>query len=171
MTKPKTRLRFGQRAIVPIEFTGDAVRFRGVVSIVAQAPRKAPASVVAALPEDSRPARGQVVYYVPIVITNESTNNLVGYSAPMLVAKLRSGRSTAYLIGVGGVAECDPHGGQLQLPALGSADRTCVIAATSPKDPLGEIQYVDPPYGYDNEFTGDEPDYNNSYNLGPITWR
>lgn len=134
MTKPKTRLRFGQKAIVPIEFAVEADRARGVVSIVAQSPRKAPASLVAALPEDYRPAKGQVVYYVPIVITNESTSNLFGAPPPMLVAKLRSGRDLAQ-----GPTRRDP----VRRPALRLRQRV----------------------------HRDEPDYNKSYNLGPITWR
>jgi len=174
MAKPNRTLRFGQPAIVPIEFAADEAaptETRGAVSIVAQTPRKAPASLVAKLPAEMRPKRGQVVYYVPIVLTNVSPGSLEGYGGPKLGATLRSGGETAYQIGLGGVAGCDPHGAALSLASPGDTDQTCVIAAASPKDPLGQIQYAEAPYGYDNEFRGNQPDYNDSYNLGPITWR
>ncbi|MFG1905484.1 hypothetical protein [Kribbella sp. NPDC048928] len=172
MTKPKQTLRFGRPAIVPVEFFDDAgTGTRGVVSIVAQRPQKAPAKLAAQLGAEMRPAKGQVVYYAPIVITNVSDIDLTGFRGPRLTAMLRSGGATAYQIGLGGVAGCDPHGAALQLGTLGSSDTTCVIGAVSPKDPLGRIQYLDPPYGNDDEFVGGEPDYNKFYDLGAISWR
>jgi len=167
LTKPKSTLRFGQPAIVPVEYSdSDVPAMRGVLSIVAQPPSKAPAGLVKALAADSRPAKGQSVYYIPILITNVSAGDLTGYRATTFLAKLRSGRDTAYQIGVGGNPACDPTGGLQDLPALGSTARTCVVAAASPKDPLAQLQYVAAPYGYDPR-----SDFNDQYELGAITWR
>ncbi len=168
ITKPKSTLRFGQPATVPVEYSDLGVStIRGVLSIVAQPPSEAPASLVKALAADFRPAKGQSVYYIPILITNVSAGDLTGYRATTFVAKLRSGRDTPYQIGVGGNPACDPTGGVQDLPTLGSTARTCILAAASPKDPLAQLQYVAAPYGYDNQ----QPDFNDQYNLGAITWR
>ncbi|MFB6718791.1 hypothetical protein ACFCV3_01460 [Kribbella sp. NPDC056345] len=171
ITKPKTTLRFGQPAIVPVEYSDLGVpTMRGVLSIVARPPSKAPASLVKALAADFRPAKGQSVYYIPILITNVSTGDLTGYRGTTFVAKLRSGRETPYQIGVGGNPACDPTGGVQDLPTLGSTARTCVVAAASPKDPLAQLQYVAAPYGHDDQQQNQEPDFNDQYDLGAITW-
>jgi hypothetical protein len=173
MTRPRTRLRFGQKAIVPIR-DYNALRksyTEGVLGIVVQRIRQTPGTRIEGdFDAGSRAVlKRSTAYRAEIVITNES-GNAMSLSVPRFEAR-RSG---------GGVADVSVLGGELphctESPSPDSFDHkgarwvTCELWAST--YPLREIHYMAPPYGKNAQHPNDRaPSFNQYYDLGAIIWR
>jgi hypothetical protein len=174
MTRPRTRLRFGQKAIVPIrEYNPLRKSYgEGVLGIMVQRIRQTRGSRVEG--NFDAPSRAllkrSIAYYAKIVITNES-GNAMSLSMPRIEAR-RSG---------GGVGNVSLLGGELsgcaESPSPDSFDHkgaqwvTCEFWVSTPSYPLREIHYMTPPYGKNAQHPNDPaPSFDRYYDLGAIIW-
>jgi hypothetical protein len=175
MTRPGTRLRFGQKAIVPIRQydSFEKTYTEGVLGIVVQRIRQAPGSEIEGNFDAKSEAllKSHTAYYAKIVITNES-GNAMSLVQPSFEA-LRGGGGQPDLSLIGGEM---PGCGEEHV--LDSFDRkgakwvSCEVGASSPSRPIQEIHYTEPPYGKEIQTFDDDPPprFNRYYGLGAITW-
>jgi hypothetical protein len=177
MTKPGSRLRFGQAAVVPVQYyvqTGSskAVERRGLLSITVQALRKTKTSSLQLIsrPENRDILRGQTVYYAVADITNLSDADVSSYSYPELFAKQRGGRDPSVFLMMNDQQALDGCGGfAFFKPAMkGAVSQGCVIGLAPAKDPITEVHYSAVPYGWDLDDA--KPDYSRYYGKGDIVW-
>jgi hypothetical protein len=172
MTRPKTRLRFGQKAIVPIRDYNPLRKSyaEGVLGIVVQPIRRTRGSRI----EGNFDAEGRALlkrstaYYAKIVLTNES-GNAMSLALPRFEAR-RSG---------GGVADVSLLGGELpgcpesavpdSFDHKGARWVTCELWMAT--YPLREIHYMAPPYGTNAQHPNDRaPSFDQYYGLGALIW-
>jgi hypothetical protein len=172
MTRPGTRLRFGQKAIVPIR-DYNALRksyTEGVLGIVVQRIRQTRGTRIEGnFDAGSRAVlKRSTAYHAEIVITNES-GNAMSLSVPRFEARRTGGR----------LADVSLLGGELPhctvTPSPDSFDHkdarwaTCELWVST--YPLREIHYMAPPYGKNAQHPNDRaPSFNHYYDLGAIIW-
>jgi hypothetical protein len=172
MTRPGTRLRFGQQAIVPIR-DYNALRksyTEGVLGIVVQPIRQTPGTRIEGNFDAASRAvlKRSTAYHAEIVITNES-GNAMSLEVPRIEAR-RSG---------GGVTDVSLLGGELpgctESPTPDSFDHkgarwvTCEFWAST--SPLREVHYMAAPYGKNAQYPDDRvPNFDRYYGLGEIIW-
>jgi hypothetical protein len=173
MTRPGTRLRFGQKAIVPVR-DYNALRkgyTEGVLGVVVQRIRQARGSRVEGNFDAASWAvlKRSTAYYAKIIITNESGNPMQ-LPVPRFEAR-RSGGGPADVIVLGGKLP-----GCAETPSPDSFDHkgarwvTCGLWVST--YPLREIHYTNPPYGQNAQHPSDRaPSFSRYYNLGAIIWR
>ncbi len=172
MTRPGTRLRFGQKAIVPVR-EYNALRksyVDGVVGVVVRRIRQTPGSRVGGYFDAASRAvlKRSTAYHAEIVITNESGN-------PMSLSFPRfEGRREG-----GGLADVSLLGGRLrgceESPSPDSFDHkgarwvTCGLWVST--YPLKEIHYMSPPYGRNAQYPEDRaPSFEKYYDRGDLIW-
>ncbi|MGK5557045.1 hypothetical protein ACSNOI_36090 [Actinomadura kijaniata] len=174
MTRPRTRLRFGQKAIVPFRDYHPLHRTyqEGVLGIVVKRLRRAPASRLRGnFDEDSRKVlKRSVAYHAEIVITNES-GNAMSLGLPRLEARY-TGPQWGHVTVFGGAL---PGCRETQVPKTfdhkGARWVTCKFWVTTPSRPLTEVHYLGPPYGRNAQHPSDRaPSFNEHYDLGTIVW-
>jgi hypothetical protein len=173
MTRPGIRLRFGQKAIVPVrEYNALRKSYtEGVLGIVVRRIRQTRGSRVEGNFDAASRAvlKRSTAYYAEIIITNESGNPM-SLSVPRFEAR-RNG---------GGLADVSVLGGRLpgcaESPSPDSFDHkgarwvTCGLWVST--YPLREIHYMNPPYGQNAQHPNDRaPSFNQYYDLGTIVWR
>jgi hypothetical protein len=173
MTRPGTRLRFGQKATVPIRQYNPRLRgyLEGVLGIVVQPIRSIPgAQVEGNFDEDSAAVlKRSRAYYVKIIITNESGNPMP-LEAPQFDG-LHGDGELSYNVLIGGeLPGCDQVGPPAAFDRKGARWVTCDRWISSPSEPIRQVRYHEPPYG-EAPKAFDDSRHNRQYNLGPITWR
>lgn len=176
MTRPGTRLRFGQKAIVPIRqyYSFTKTYTEGVLGVVVQRIQRAPGSKIEGNFDAKSKAllKSHTAYYAKIVITNES-GNAMSLIEPHFDA-LRSGGRQPDLALIGGdLPGCRGTSSPDSFDHKGAQWVTCEVGASSPSRPIREIRYEDPPYGKEIQTWDDDPAprFNQYYDLGAITWR
>ena len=173
-TRPGARLRFGQRAIVPIRdrasYTGN---FRdGVVGIVVGKIRTtAGRNVQGNFDEQSRKLLAQsTAYYAPITITNLSGDDLSIITNPDFDGRRRGGGDPDVALIGGSLPGCTTDPSPNTFDHKGAVWNTCVIAV-SRGSRIREVHYRNAPYGTEQQIFDDPPPkYNQYYGLGAIVW-
>ncbi len=173
MTRPGTRLRFGQKATVPIRQYNPRLRgyVEGVLGIVVQPIRSVPGTRVegnfdagsAAVLKRSR------AYSVQIVITNESGNPMP-LEPPQLDGLHGDGRLSFTVLVGGELPGCEQSVAPSSFAGKGARWVTCDRWISAPSEPIRQVRYHEPPYGT-APAAFDDARFNRSYDLGPITWR
>jgi len=176
MTRPGTRLRFGQKAIVPVrQYNRTSKTYsEGVLGIIVQPIRRAPATTIRGdFDADSRALlKTRTAYYADVVITNESGNALSLYAPRFNPVFRDGGPSDVILMGFGGdLPNCPETLQPESFDHRGDRWVTCVVNVSTPSRPITGLQYMDPPYGSEGHYPGDpSPDFNKYYDLGTIIW-
>ncbi|TDB88505.1 hypothetical protein E1264_11225 [Actinomadura sp. KC216] len=176
MTRPGTRLRFGEKAIVPVReyHPLQKVYTEGVLGIVVHRIRTTPGSRVRGNfdEEDRALLKRHIAYHAKVTITNES-GNAFSPGTPRLGGDFGDWGPAVTMLGEEGLPGCR-EGNPPDLDEFGRKGaewKTCVLGVSSRSRPMTAVQYDDPPYGKDVQFQDDpSPDFNKHYNLGPITW-
>ncbi|NDU71559.1 hypothetical protein GWI34_02815 [Actinomadura sp. DSM 109109] len=176
MTRPKTHLRFGEKAIVPVRNYYPLLKTysEGVLGIVVHRIRTAPGSKVQGnFGEDSRKIlKRHTAYYAKITITNESGVALAP-DTPRFGGEFGDWGPTVSVSGEKGLPGCregHPPGFD-EFKGKGTEWKTCFLAVSSRSRPMTEVSYEDPPYGKEIQYQDDpSPDFNEHYELGAITW-
>ena len=173
MTRPGARLRFGQKAIVPIREYGPLRKSytEGVLGIVVQRLRHTRGSRVEGAfdPASWAVLKRSTAYYAEIIITNESGNPM-SLSVPRFEAR-RSGGDPADVSVLGGkLPGCAESPSPDSFDHKGARWVTCGFWLST--YPLREIHYLSPPYGHNGQHPNDRaPSFNQYYDLGAIIWR
>jgi hypothetical protein len=175
MTRPGARLRFGQKAIVPIRQYNSFGRTyaEGVLGVVVQKIQRAPGAKVEGNFDAKSTAllKSHTAYYAKIVITNES-GNAMSLIEPRFDAVRRGGRQPDLVLIGGDLPNCRTTSSPESFDHKGARWVTCELGASSPSRPIREIRYEDPPYGKEIQTWDDDPKprFNQYYDLGAITW-
>jgi hypothetical protein len=175
MTRPGTRLRFGEKAIVPIRYYNSFVgtHSEGVISIVVQRIQHTAGSKVEGNFDAKSLAllKNHTAYYAKITITNESGNDLSSIVVSEFNGYRRGGREPDGQL-IGGELEACPEEYAESFDHKGASYATCEIAISSRSRPVREIHYSGPPYGVEHQLFDDPPPrFNDYYDLGDIVWR
>jgi hypothetical protein len=176
MTRPGARLRFGQKAIVPIRqynsFPGTYTE--GVLGVVVQKIQRAPGSKVEGNFDAKSTAllKSHTAYYAKIVITNESGNAMSSLIEPRFDPVRRGGQQPDLALIGGDLPGCRTTSSPDTFDHKGAQWVTCEVGASSPSRPIREIRYDAPPYGTEIQTWDDDPapKFNQYYDLGAITW-
>jgi hypothetical protein len=173
MTRPGTRLRFGQKATVPIRQYNPRLRgyVEGRLGIVVQPIRSIPGTQIKGNFDASSAERLKRIraYYVRIVITNESGNPMP-LEQPQFDGLHGDGK-LSYTVLVGGeVPGCEEVSAPVPFDRKGARWLTCERWAASPSEPIRQVSYHGTPYGTASTAFEDSK-FNRHYNLGPIIWR
>lgn len=176
MTKPGTRLRFGEKALVPVRhyYPLHKIYDEGVLGIVVQRIRTTPGSKIQGnFGEESRDVlKRHVAYHAKIIITNES-GNAFSPGTPRFTGDFGDFGPTVTVTGEARLPGCR-EGYPPDSPEFGHKGaewKTCFLAVSSRSDPMTEVRYEDAPYGKEVQFEQDPaPDFNEHYDLGAITW-
>ncbi|MFI0406791.1 hypothetical protein [Actinomadura sp. 3N508] len=176
MTRPGTRLRFGEKAIVPVRefYRLQRVYTEGVIGIVVHRIRTSPGSrVQGAFDEEDRATLNRhIAYYTKVTITNESGGAFTPDTSG-LNADFGDWGPAVTMLGEEGLPGCregNPPDDN-EFGRKGAVWKTCLLGVSSRSRPMKAVQYDDPPYGKDVQAEDDpSPDFNKHYNLGPITW-
>ncbi|MEV4757809.1 hypothetical protein AB0J86_22210 [Micromonospora sp. NPDC049559] len=171
MTRPGTRLRFGQKAIVPIRQYHPWRGFtEGTLGIVVERLQHVPATRVEGnFDASSRELLNRsTAYYVKIVITNESGNPM-SLDVPRLDGVTRDGRSTDTALHGGELPGCEERGSPEPFGHRGATWVTCELWVSSAARPIERVVYREAPYGDANP-AFDDARFNQHYRLGLITW-
>lgn len=148
-TKPGTKLRFGQQAVVPFYSYYD----KGLLAVtvtVDSAP--APDADIDSLPlkdEDKAALRGKTFFFVRQHLVNLDGTNLAEIWAPTLEASTRSGGWPGTLLGVGdnSVTGCDdPSTAPSDFATPGATFDTCTLFFGTASDPIISLAYTEKPY-------------------------
>ncbi|PZG03015.1 hypothetical protein [Micromonospora deserti] len=171
MTRPGARLRFGQKAIVPIRQYHPLRGYtEGVLGIVVRKIQHVPGSEIDGNFDDNSAAllKKNTAYYATIVITNESGNPM---SLEMLrFDGLRSDGELASIVLIGGdLPNCRTTDSPDRFDHAGARWVTCKLWVSSPSRPIRKIRYREPPYGEANQ-AFDDARFNRYYSLGMLTW-
>jgi len=172
MTRPGTRLRFGQKAIVPIR-DYNALRksyTEGVLGIVVRRIQRTRGSRVEGNfdPASRAVLKRSAAYHAEIVITNESGNPM-SLPGPRFEAR-RSGGGPADVSVLGGTLPgCAESSSPDSFDHKGARWVTCGLWVST--YPLREIHYMNPPYGHNGQHPNDRaPSFNRYYDLGSLVW-
>ncbi|WP_067450508.1 hypothetical protein [Actinomadura macra] len=176
MTRPGERLRFGEKAIVPVRdyFPLLKTYTEGVLGIVVQRIRTTPGSKVQGnFDDDSRAVlKRNTAYYAKITITNES-GNAFSPGTPRFNGEFGDFGPAIIVSGEKRLPGCreghppDPD----EFDRKGAEWKTCLLAVSSRSRPMTQVRYDDPPYGKEIQFEQDpSPDFNKHYGLGALTW-
>ncbi|MFG1997721.1 hypothetical protein ACGFNU_01085 [Spirillospora sp. NPDC048911] len=173
MTRPGTRLRFGQKAIVPIREYNPLHKTydEGVLGITVQRIRQTSGSKVAGnFDADSRAIlKRSTAYYAEIVITNESGNPL-SLSVPRMEFRRSGGDITNVTMIGGSLPGCPEKPVPDSFDHKGARWVTCELSVAT--TPLREVHYIAPPYGKNAQHPDDRaPSFNEHYERGAIIWR
>jgi hypothetical protein len=171
MTRPGTRLRFGQRAIVPVrEYNALRKSYaEGVLAVAVQRIRQTRASRLEGNFDAASRAvlKRSTAYYAEVVITNES-GNAMSLSVPRLDA--RGGEPADVSVLGGKLPGCPESPSPDSFDHRGARWVTCEFWVSTA--PLREIHYLDPPYGKNAQHPSDRaPSFDRYYDLGAIVWR
>jgi hypothetical protein len=172
MTRPGTRLRFGQKAIVPIR-DYNALRksyTEGVLGIVVRRIRQTPGTRVEGAFDAGSWAvlKRSTAYYAEIVITNES-GNAMSLAVPRFEARRSGGETTDVSLLGGKLPACPETSSPDSFDHKGARWVTCELSVST--YPLREIHYMAPPYGKNAQHPDDRaPSFNQYYDLGAIIW-
>ncbi|MFI0449346.1 hypothetical protein [Actinomadura sp. 6N118] len=174
MTRPGTRLRFGQKAMVPIrEFNPLHKTYEeGVLGIAVQRIRQTSGSKIRGNfdADDRALLKGSTAYYAEIVITNES-GNAMSLSTPRMEARRSGGEITNVSLLGGELPACPEVPAPATFDHKGARWVTCKLSLSTRSDPLREIHYMAPPYGTNAKHPDDPaPSFNDHDELGPIIW-
>ncbi|MQA97388.1 MAG: hypothetical protein GEV11_23135 [Streptosporangiales bacterium] len=176
MTRPGARLRFGEKAIVPVRHYYPLLKTydEGVLGIVVQRIRTTPGSEVQGnFGEDSRAVlKRHTAYHAKIIITNES-GNAFSPGTPRFTGEFGDFGPAVTVSGEMRLPGCregyPPDSGEFD--RMGAEWKTCILAVSSRSRPMTEVRYDDPPYGKEIQFEQDpSPDFSEHYDLGAITW-
>jgi hypothetical protein len=172
MTRPGTRLRFGQKAVVPVrqyDLRRDAYT-EGVLGIVVRQIQHIPGSELdGAFDRNSWAVlKRQTAYYAKIVITNES-GSAMWLGTPRFEGLTSSGESPHTVVLGGEVPACAMRGSPVRFDHRGAQLTTCELVVSPPSRPIRQIRYLEAPYGQSVQGVADAR-FNRYYNLGPITW-
>jgi hypothetical protein len=172
MTRPKTRLRFGQQAIVPVR-DYNALRksyTEGVLGIVVRPIRHTRGSRLRGNFDAASRAtlRRSTAYYAQIVITNES-GNAMSLAVPRFEARRGGGGLGDVSLLGGELPGCQESSSPDSFDHKGAEWVTCGLWLST--YPLREIHYMAPPYGTNAQHPDDRaPSFNQYYDLGAIVW-
>jgi hypothetical protein len=173
MTRPKARLRFGQRAIVPVrEYNALRKSYTdGVLAIVVRPIRQTRGSRVEGNFDAASRAvlKRSTAYYAEIVITNESGNPM-SLSVPRFEARRGGGEIGDVSVLGGKLAGCPESPSPDSFDHRGAQWTTCEFWLSTV--PLREVHYLNPPYGTNAQHPNDRaPSFSRYYGLGDIIWR
>ncbi|WP_344268718.1 hypothetical protein [Actinomadura napierensis] len=176
MTRPGTRLRFGEKAIVPVRdyYPQQKTYVEGVLGIVVQRIRTTPGSKVQGnFDEDSRAIlKRHTAYHARIIVTNESGNPF-SPGTPRFTGEFGEWGPAVTVSGemrLPGCREGYPPDFD-EFDRKGAEWKTCLLAVSSRSRPMTQVRYEGPPYGKEIQFEQDpSPDFNKHYDLGAITW-
>ncbi|GAB2842276.1 hypothetical protein GCM10027176_52740 [Actinoallomurus bryophytorum] len=172
MTRPGTRLRFGQKAIVPVR-DYNALRKSytdGVLGIVVRRIRHAPGSRVEGAfdPAGWAVLKRSTAYSAEIVMTNESGNPMQ-LPVPRFEARRSGGGPANVLLSGGTLPGCEETHSPDAFDHEDARWVTCEFWVSA--YPLREIHYMNPPYGQNAQHPSDRaPSFERYYDLGPIIW-
>jgi hypothetical protein len=173
MTRPGTRLRFGQKATVPIRQYNPRLKgyLEGVLGIVVQPIKSVPGSQVKGnFDAESRvELRRSRAYFVKIIITNESGNPMP-LEVPQFDGLYGDGDLSFNVLIGGEVPGCDEAAVPDTFDRKGARWVTCDRWISSPSEPIRQVGYQAVPYGEAPKDFADSK-FNKHYNLGPIIWR
>jgi hypothetical protein len=173
MTRPKTRLRFGQKAIVPVR-DYNALRksyTEGVLGVVVRRIRQTRGSRIEGNFDAASRAvlKRSTAYYAEIVITDES-GNAMSLSVPRFEARRAGGELADVSVLGGALPGCEESPSPDAFDHKGARWVTCAFWVSTA--PLREIHYLAPPYGKNYQHPNDRaPSFNRYYELGAIIWR
>lgn len=173
MTRPGTRLRFGQKATVPIRQFNPRLNgyLEGVLGIVVQPIRSIPGAQVKGNfdAESAAELKRSRAYYVKIIITNESGNPLP-LESPQFDGLYGDGDLSFNVLIGGEIPGCEQVGAPEAFDRRGARWVTCDRWLSSPAEPIRQVSYHEVPYGEAPKAFADSR-FNRQYNLGPIIWR
>ncbi|MFF5262072.1 hypothetical protein ACFY4C_24315 [Actinomadura viridis] len=174
MTRPGTRLRFGQKAIVPVREHHPLRKSysEGVLGIVVKRIRRVPASKINGNFDASSRAvlKRSTAYHAEIVITNES-GNAMSLSMPRFEARRSGGETTPVNLVGGELPGCEASPSPDSFDHKGARWTTCELSVSTPSAPLREIHYMGPPYGKNAQHPSDPaPSFEEHYDRGAIIW-
>jgi hypothetical protein len=175
MTKPGTRLRFGQQALVPMRyrdsFSNDETE--GVVTVVVRpVKRTSTDNLEGNFDEQStKLLKGKYVYYSRVEITLVS-GDLSGAITPTMHGIRSRGRDAQFALIGGELPElCPESSAPASFDTKGARWVTCAIAVGTGSSPIRGFTWEAPPYGEELQIFDEPPSqYNEFYGLGPITW-
>jgi hypothetical protein len=148
-TKPGTKLKMGQQAIVPFH-SRYATGLMGITATVESV--KAPDADIDKLPlgdEDKGKLRGKNFFFVHISMVNIDGANFADIQPPNLTAGTRSGGIPGILLGLGDVSVtgCDDTTfAPKDFSTKGAKFDQCALRFGSPSDPITSLQYTNQPY-------------------------
>ena len=175
MTKPGTKLRFGQRAVVPMRYRNSFSHdeTEGVVTVVVQpVKRTSTANLEGNFDEESTQLlKGKYVYYSRVEITLVS-GDVSGAITPTMHGIRSRGRDAQFALIGGELPElCPESAAPTPFDTKGARWVTCAIAVGTGSSPIRGFTWEAPPYGEELQvFDEPPPQYNEFYDLGPITW-
>lgn len=148
-TKPGSKLKFGQQAVIPF-FSHYDKGLLGVTVTVESAP--AQNSDIDALPlkdEDKAKLRGKTFYFARVKMTDIDGANFADVWAPTLTATTRSGGWPGSLLGasfpdVTGCEGLSPAPKDFSTP--GAVYEQCELFFGTASDPVTSLEYFDAPY-------------------------
>lgn len=160
-TKPGTKLKFGQQAVVPF-YSEYAKGLLGLTLRVDSAP--APDSDIDAMPlsdKDKAKIRGKTFYFLRITMTDVDGANFDDVWAPTFSARTRSGGWPGQLLGAGASVDVTGCDGVSSAPTdfstPGAVFEQCQLYIGLASDPVTSVEYASAPY--------DHPD------SAKLTWR
>ncbi|QWF77721.1 hypothetical protein [Amycolatopsis sp. CA-230715] len=160
-TKPGTKLKFGEQAVIPF----NSYYAKGLlgVSVTVDAVKAADADIdsLKLKDEDKKQLRGKTFFFVHKVLTNVDGANLAEAQAPSLWATTKSGGFPGTVFGIGSktdVPGCtDNDFAPKDFSAKGARYETCDLMFGVATDPIVSLAYSKSPYE-------DKPTRN-------VTWR
>jgi len=172
MTRPGARLRFGQKATVPIRQYNPRLKgyLEGVLGIVVQPIRSIPGSQVKGAfdAESAATLKRSRAYYVKIIITNES-GNAMPLEPPQFDGLYADGKLSYTMLIGGELPGCEEAVAPDPFEGAGARWVTCDRWISSPSKPIRQVSYHEVPYGVAPDAFADSK-FNRRYGLGPITW-
>lgn len=148
-TKPGTKLKFGEQAVVPY----NSYYAKGLLGITVTVESvKAPDADIDNLPlkdEDKAKLRGKNFFFVRESLVNIDGANFAEIYAPLLHATTKSGGFPGTLLGVGKieVTGCDARSfAPKDFSTKGAKFDQCALHFGTPSDPIASMAYTAAPY-------------------------
>ncbi|MBB2939641.1 hypothetical protein FHX82_006727 [Amycolatopsis bartoniae] len=148
-TKPGTKLKFGEQAVVPFYSQYD----KGLLGLsVTVETKPAPDADIDQLPlkdEDKAKLRGKMFFFVHETLTNLDGANFTGVYAPILNVSTRSGGFPGTLLGMAdhSVSGCEDLAfAPEEFAAKGATFEGCRLYFGTSSDPVTSLTYTQKPY-------------------------
>lgn len=144
LTPPGTRLKVGQKAVVPWEYGSS----RGTIGITVTAIERG--DVAAFKQRFGAKANGLVPYYIRYTVENVGGTDLANVGAPDLSAQLSDGSPTGVVL-MGSLPECESGDADSGFSAAGARFQTCKLQAARTGSTITSAVFEDELGGYDDQ--------------------
>ncbi|WUH98430.1 hypothetical protein OHR68_33770 [Spirillospora sp. NBC_00431] len=143
VTAPGTKLKVGQRAVVPWEYGST----RGTIGITVTAIE--PGDVAAFRSRFGAKAASLVPYYIRFTVENVGGTDLSNVGAPRLSAQLSDGSSTGVVLS-GSLPDCESGDADGEFSTVGAKFETCTLQAARTGSTITSALFEDELGGYDD---------------------